>query len=55
LLFGGTLVAMLAVSRWVSDPLISGLAFVALFAVAGVVAFADERKRSRRFYGDDDG
>jgi hypothetical protein len=49
LLYGATLIGMLAVLRWVSDPLIEGLAFVALFAVAGLLSFADERKRSRRF------
>lgn len=52
MLHGGILLAMLAVTRWVSDPLVGGLAFVGLFAFAGVVIFADERKRSRRFYGD---
>ena len=51
-LFGGILIAVLAVSRWGSDPLVSGLAFIAFFAVAGLMAFADERKRARRFYGD---
>jgi hypothetical protein len=55
LLYGATLIGMLAVLRWVSDPLIEGLAFVALFAVAGLVSFADERQRSRRFHGDGDG
>ena len=55
LLYGGILLGMLAVARWVSDPLVGGLAFVALFAGAGVVIFADERRRSRKFYGEGEG
>ena len=43
---------MLYVPSGVSDPLVSGLAFMALFAVVVLVTFADERKHARRFYGD---
>lgn len=55
LLYGGTIIGMLAVLKWVSDPLIEGVAVVAFFVCAVLVSFADERKRSRSFYGDDDG
>ena len=54
LIYGGILLAMIAVARWVSDPLFSGLAFVVLLALAGVVTVADERERSRRFLGGGD-
>ena len=54
LIYGGILLTMIAVARWVSDPLFSGLAFVVLLALAGVVTVADERERSRRFLGGGD-
>jgi hypothetical protein len=41
---------MLAVLRWVTEPLVEGLLTVGLFATAVGVSFADERRRSRKFY-----
>jgi hypothetical protein len=52
LLYGALLVAMFAVLRWVSDPTISVLAIVALIPVGFLIIAADERKRARKFYGD---
>jgi len=54
LIYGGILLTMIAVARWVSDPLFGGHAFVVLLALAGVVTFDDERERSRRFLGGGD-
>lgn len=54
LLYGVTLLGMFAVLRWVSSPRFEGMAIAALFAAAVLVTFADERKRSRRFYADED-
>jgi hypothetical protein len=54
LIYGATTLAMLGVARWVSNFLIAGCALIALFVVGLLVSFADERKRSRTFYGDSD-
>jgi hypothetical protein len=51
LIYGATMLAMLAVVRWVSNFLIGGCALIAAFVIGLVVSFADERKRSRKFYG----
>jgi hypothetical protein len=52
LLYGALLVAMFAVLRWVSDPIVSVVAIVALAPLGFLIIAADERKRARKFYGD---
>ena len=47
------LLAMFAVLRWVSDPVVSTVIVIALVPIGFVIIAADERKRSRKFYGGD--
>lgn len=54
LLYGGVLLAGLAVAGWVSDPLVGGLTVPALVALAGSVIASEEGRRSRGFHGDGD-
>ena len=52
LLYGALLVAMFAVLRWVTDPIVSVLAIVALVPIGFLIIAADQRKHARQFYRD---
>lgn len=48
------LIGMFADSRWGGDGVMGMVGLVVLFAIALVAVAADERLRSRRFYGKDE-